>query len=198
VIHYIDDNQIAETPVVQGRSWCHDQFCLMNPTGDTNDIPWNTLRRADRQIASEVDHDVLALLRQIIVGSRREIENYASVSFMGTDVYWHILLAVGEGRDGREDQQADEQAGRVSCSYPASPPRRGGRSMPHSKLANNLSMSDWSIATAGCCGPFSSAASAAAPANSSNVSRSPLPNVATIWTTLASIVFSVPTTLAGR
>ena len=58
-------------------------------------------------------------------------------------------------------------------------------------------MSDWSIATVGRWGPFNSVASAGSAAVLVGTGWS-VPNAATIWATLVSIVFSVATTLLMR
>jgi myo-inositol 2-dehydrogenase / D-chiro-inositol 1-dehydrogenase len=64
----------------------------------------------------------------MVVGSRREIEYYAAVSLVGTDVHCHILLAVGESHDWQEGQHDDKQAGRlhaIADYFPAVADRGG-------------------------------------------------------------------------
>ncbi len=111
-IEDIDHNEIAETPVVQDRSLGHDEFRLMGATSDADHIARNACRLADRQIASELDQHVLALLGHVIVGSRRQIEYDTAVTLVGADMHRHVWLAAGECRDGQEGQQRDEQPGR--------------------------------------------------------------------------------------
>jgi hypothetical protein len=94
---------------------------------------WRARRRTDRQVALELNGDVLALLRQLVFGLARKIEHYTAKSWVVTDAHRHLRNVLGMNRS---DQQPCQHGGKHR-----NPPRREAHPH-HSKLASNLSISD--------------------------------------------------------
>ena len=164
------------------RPWRHHEFRLTGATGDAERrcAASPALHRSSCRCRTARSHAGPAASRWYRC-ARRQIEHDAAIASWLPTCTGTTCAIVG---------RADAAWRQMPAQQPGSQQRPDADL--HSKLASSLSMSDWSIATVGCCGPFSSAASVAR-ARLDRIRRMPLPppNVATICATFASIAFSV-------
>jgi hypothetical protein len=89
VIPDVDHDMVAEPPVTQRCARRYGEFGLTGTTSDTKYIMRDAGCRTDCHVANEPNHDLLALLRDLIVGPCRQIEHHASVAVMAADPHRH-------------------------------------------------------------------------------------------------------------
>src|ERR1700692_1580542 len=132
--------------------------------------------RIDRRVGAEPHDQAVPFPHQFLRHARRRSEHQPTKTRMLAGAQRHRRID-GHGGAGGECEQ-DGETGAAA----------------QSKLGSSLSMSVWSMARAGSCGPFSSISGGG---GGGIVSRRP-PKAATRLATFASIVFSVDTTLVMR
>jgi hypothetical protein len=149
---------IAHPPVAQDCPRRHDEFGLPVAASYSKHIVRHADRRSDCDTADELNHDMLGLLRHLILGVFRQIEHHAAIPFVASDSYRNWYHAIGEQRLNRDSPQYDRNhnsrqperratpsmrvlfaLGEIRSRRPSANPHAAYH---HSKLASSRSISD--------------------------------------------------------
>src|SRR5579872_322506 len=78
----VDHKPVPKVRFTHHSAWSNDDLRLAGTSGDSEHIVRHDGRRTDRQVTGELQRDVLALLRELIVGPRRQIEYHSAIAWM--------------------------------------------------------------------------------------------------------------------